>query len=278
VSASTRTVARAGFDLHYRVQGTGPPVAILAGGPGFDCDYMEPVASELAKTHQAILVELRGTGRSLPQQINRETINVRATLADLDAIREQIDVERWIVAGHSAGAVLALVYAIRYPKRIASLILMNSGPIRYASAAIEMDNVMKRLTEQERDAFHNAPHDDFGRMLEIILPGYFFDRAKIREVAPQLTPEKYHAEAARLLNTDIIPPDSDYRPALKGFSRPVLVIAGREDPLDATVQNEIHSAFENSTLHLVENCGHFPWIEQPDEFYRSVRKFLAAAR
>ena len=273
---STRSVARDGFHLHYRVYGCGSPLAILAGGPGLDCDYLEPMAREFAKSHQAILIELRGTGRSLPQQINRETITVRATIADIDTIREQIGAERWIVAGHSAGAVLGVVYAIQYSQRVASLVLMSSGPIRYASAAIEMENIMKRLTEQERSAFDNAPHEDFGRILEIILPGYFYDRSKMAEIAPQLSPEKYHVEAARLLGAGILPPNTDLRPALKDFSQPVLVIAGREDPLDATVQNEIHSALENSTLRLLENCGHFPWIEQPDEFYRSVRAFLAA--
>jgi proline iminopeptidase len=132
-------VARRGFDLHYRVHGSGEPVAILAGGPGFDCDYMEPVALKLAKTHQAILVELRGTGRSIPPAINRETVNARETLADLDAVREQMNLESWTLAGHSFGAILAMAYAIRYPQRVASLVLMNSGPIRYASAAVEME-------------------------------------------------------------------------------------------------------------------------------------------
>ena len=276
MSPIARTVARPGFDLHYRVYGTGAPFVILAGGPGFDCDYMEPVATELAKTHQAILVELRGTGRSLPPAINSETINARETIADLEAIREQMKIESWTLAGHSAGGLVAMTYAISYPERLAGLVLMNSAPIRYASAGAEMENVMMRLTPDERAALENTAHSDFGRMLEIILPGYFFDRSQAPLAAPHLRPENYHAEAGRLLGSDILPPGADLRPALKGFARPVLVIAGRQDPLDPAIQNEIHLTFKNSTLHLIERCGHFSWIEQPDEFYRSVREFLAA--
>jgi len=162
------SIARDGFDLHYRVYGAGAPIAILAGGPAFDCDYMEPVAQELAKSHQAILIALRGTGRSMPQAVNRETINLSETLADLDAIRAQMNLESWTLAGHSFGAILAMAYAIRYSDRVASLALMNSGPICYASATVEMENVTMRLTPGERDALKNTARSDFGRMLEII--------------------------------------------------------------------------------------------------------------
>lgn len=272
------TAAREGFDVYYRVFGAGAPVLILAGGPGFDCDYMEPVARELAGTRQAILVELRGTGRSMPPAITPETINTRETLADLEAIREQISLDGWTLAGHSAGAVLAMAYAIHFPQRVTSLVLMNSGPIRYASAGVEMENIKKRLTPGERDALQKASHSDFGQMLAIILPGYFYDRSQASRAASQLRPDQYHAKTGSLINRDIMPPGTDLRPALRDFPRPVLVVAGREDPQDANVQHEIHQAFKNSTLHLINNCGHFSWIEQPQEFYRALREFIGATR
>lgn len=268
------SIARDGFDVCYRVYGSGAPIAILAGGPGFDCDYMEPVAQELAKSHQAILIELRGTGRSMPAVLNRETVNLRESLADLEAIRAQMNLGSWTLAGHSFGAILAMAYAIRYPERVASLVLMNSGPICYASAAVEMENVTMRLTPGEREALKNTAHSDFGRMLEIILPGYLFDRSKMMAVASQLRPEKYHPDTGRLLGSDVMPPGTDLRPALRDFTKPVLVIAGRQDPLDPVIQGEIHGAFRNATLCLLERCGHFSWIEQPEEFYRRVRGFL----
>jgi len=269
-----RSVQRDGFDVHYRVYGAGKPIVILSGGPGFDCDYMEPVARELGKAHQAILVELRGTGRSMPPKLTAETINLKLTLADLEAIREQLKIENWTLLGHSAGAVLAMAYAGRYPQRVASLVLSNSGPIRSASAGAEMDNILMRLTPEERDELAKIPQADFGKALKILLPGYFYDRSKAVAAAPQLDPEKFHAETSRLLSADVMGPVADLRPALKDFSSPVLIIAGRQDPLDAAVQYEIHLALKNSSLRLLDRCGHFPWIEQPSEFYRSVEAFL----
>lgn len=269
------TIARDGFDLHYRAYGSGAPVVILSGGPGFDCDYMEPVALELGSEYQAILVDLRGTGRSIPPIISPETINVKLTLEDLEAIREQMGFERWTLLGHSAGAVLAMAYAGQYPERVASLVLANSGPIRRASAGAEMDNLLMRLTAEEQVAFLDAPKDDFGQALKILLPGYFYDRSQQSAVAAPLAPEKFHAQTSMLLSADIMGSEADHRPALANFARPVLIIAGRQDPLDPAVQYEIHLALKNSTLRLIDRCGHFPWIEKPKEFYAAVQEFIA---
>src|SRR5579859_3452457 len=88
-------IARDGFFLHYRVYGEGFPLLVLSGGPGLDCDYMEPVARELVSSNMAILVELRGTGRSCPPEINSQTVNYKLYLADLEALRQHLALDRW---------------------------------------------------------------------------------------------------------------------------------------------------------------------------------------
>jgi proline iminopeptidase len=258
------------------VYGAGTPLLILSGGPGFDCDYMDPVAREFGKTYRAVLVDLRGTGRSLPPTINHETVNLKLTLADLEAIRQQIGVERWAALGHSAGAVLAMAYATNYPARIATLLLANSGPIRGVSAQAEMDNLQMHLTPQERDEMAKSGSQDFGHLFKFLLPGYFYDRSHASELPAAFGPANFHAETANLLAADLFAGSGDLRPGLKDFSRPVLIIAGRQDPCDPAMQYEIHLALKNSTLQLLDRCGHFSWIEQPSEFYKSVREFLNA--
>ena len=76
-------------------------MVILSGGPGFDYDYILPVATEISKTNWAIPIELRGTGRSLPKTINPETINPKAYLSDLQALRTHLQLDRWTLLGHS---------------------------------------------------------------------------------------------------------------------------------------------------------------------------------
>jgi proline iminopeptidase len=269
-------VLYSGLQVRYRVFGTGPPIVILSGGPGFDCDYMEPVARELGKSYRTILVDLRGTGRSVPPAINHDTVNLKLTLADLEAIREQIGVARWSVLGHSAGAVLAMAYATNYPASIDSMLLVNSGPIRGASAAAEMDNVMLHLTPQERDDMSKSSAKDFGSLFKYLVPGYFYDRSHALALPPAFGPANFHEATANLLAADLFAGSGDLRPGLKDFARPVLVIAGRQDPCDPAMQYEIHLALRGSTLRLLDRCGHFSWIEQREEFYNAVREFLSA--
>jgi proline iminopeptidase len=52
-----QTVARDGFQLHFTIVGAGRPLVILSGGPGFDADYMMPVARELGREYRCILLE-----------------------------------------------------------------------------------------------------------------------------------------------------------------------------------------------------------------------------
>jgi proline iminopeptidase len=67
----------------------------------------------------------------------------------------------------------------------------------------------------------------------------------------------------------------DLRPALRRLSLPALVIAGRQDPIDPGMQYEIHLALEKSRLVILERCGHFSWLEQPEALYAAIRQFLS---
>jgi pimeloyl-ACP methyl ester carboxylesterase len=90
----------------------------------------------------------------------------------------------------------------------------------------------------------------------------------------KVSPESFPQEVMLALNRDYMGPGVDFRPKLKDFARPVLIVTGRQDPLDPAVQYEIHVALKNSQLKLIPRCGHFPWIEQPEQFYRAVWDFL----
>jgi proline iminopeptidase len=263
-------IARPGFDLHYRLFGQGKPLLVLSGGPGFDCDYLEPVARELAASNLTILVELRGTGRSRPPEINAQTVNLKLYLADLEALRESLNLDRWTVLGHSAGANLAMNYAIAFPARVKALVLVNSGPVRQSLVGAMMDNIFLRLTPEQAAAAKRAP------LFQTLLPGYFFDREKAAQMVATFRVDSYHGDVGQLMAADEMGPGMDLRPALERLSLPALVIAGRQDPLDPGMQEEIHLALKNSRLVLLDRCGHFSWLEQPAALYSAIREFVAA--
>lgn len=258
--------------------GSGKPVLILSGGPGDDCDYMMPVAMDVAKSAQAILPELRGTGRSLPPAINKQTINVAAYLEDLEALRASLRIERWSVIGHSAGGLLAMRYAVTYPQHVDKLVLLDTVPVASEFLTPLNDNIFDRLSTDERERVMAPPKSaspEAQRDVALLQATvFFFDRKLGAKVVTDIA-KTYHADVGRLLGGDLIPPGGyDLRTNLKDFERPVLVLSGRQDPMDPRMASETAAAFKHSTLRFIDRAGHFSWFEQPEHFDTTLNAFL----
>jgi proline iminopeptidase len=272
-------IRRDGFRLYYRLLGAGRPVLLLSGGPGDDCDYLMPVARIIGRYGRAVLVELRGTGRSIPPQIDSESITVSKVLDDLEALRVHLGVPRWTVLGHSAGGALALYYAAAHPERIDKLILVDGAPIASQFLDAVDDNIRVRLTPAELARVDsltaaNAPPDSITLRQ---LPALFFSRAAAMAAADAFRRGEFgrdHYEIGRLLAPQMFN-NMDLRPQLKRFRRPVLILNGRQDPIaDARTAYETHLALPTSTLQFINRAGHFPWMEQPGEFADVLTAFL----
>jgi proline iminopeptidase len=270
-------IRRDGFDLYYRTAGSGRPVLVLSGGPGDDCDYMVPVALEAAKFGEAILLEQRGTGRSVPPTLDKTTINLATYLGDMEAVRVQLNVERWTIIGHSAGGLLAMYYAAAYPDRVDKLILLDSAPIASEFLKSFQANILDRLSPEDRDRLavlekSSAPGAQ-AEMAQINAEALFFDRQVGAQVAATMR-NAWHSEVGRLLGNEISAPGYDLRQRLKGFSRPVLVLNGRQDPMDPLMAYETSAGFKNSTLRFIDRAGHMPWFEQQKQFADAIDDFL----
>jgi len=99
----------------------GIPVVFVHGGPGGGCgDYHRQFFN--ADLYRIILFDQRGCGRSTPhaELLGNTTLDL---LADMEVIRAELEVDRWLVFGGSWGATLALLYAETYPERVYGLVL-----------------------------------------------------------------------------------------------------------------------------------------------------------
>ena len=273
----TEKIPRGGFDLYYRSRGVGEPVLILSGGPGDDCNYMLPVASEIAKYAHAILLEQRGTGRSLPPQIEKSTIDLALYLEDFEALRAHLSVQRWTVVGHSAGGILAMDYAAAFPDRVDKVVLLDTAPVAFQYLTAFQDNVLDRLSLEDRNQLATLEKVDSPESRAAIAAletkALFFDRKIGEQMAGELS-SAWHADVGHLLGPEITAPGYDQRPRLKTFDRPVLVLNGRQDPMDPLMAYETSAAFRHSTLLFIDRAGHFPWFDQPKEFEKDLGDFL----
>ncbi len=121
------------FDCWHLVQGPhrihveqcgnpgGVPVLFLHGGPGSGCRPCHRQFFDPAHYH-IILFDQRGAGRSRPHGLLEDN-DTGHLLGDMEAIRERLGLERWLLFGGSWGATLALLYAQKWPERVSGLIL-----------------------------------------------------------------------------------------------------------------------------------------------------------
>jgi pimeloyl-ACP methyl ester carboxylesterase len=101
------------------VEGAGPALVVLQGGPGLTSRSVAPIAERLQDDFRVIRFEHTGW-------------SVRDVLEQMDAVRSGLGEERWFVLGHSWGAAVASLYAAAYPERVRALVLAH--PLEISTA------------------------------------------------------------------------------------------------------------------------------------------------
>lgn len=256
----------------------GAPVIITHhGAPGLG-SRAEPKASfgRLADSYRVVVFDARGSGQSE----GNGTFSHEQWAADIDALREWIGAERICMAGGSYGGFMAMEYAIRYPDRVASLVLRdtaadNSHAELARRNALASDRVSVDMAKFDRiDSGTVLDDDDLRDCWREILPLYDFDydpAAVERKVAA--TPYRYQAHNYAF-STNL--PGWDLKPQLPGITAPTLITVGRTDWITPVSCSEtIAGLIPDSRLAIFERSGHSPQIEEAEAWTKTVRDFLA---
>ena len=268
-----------GTTLHYDVIGKGEPVLLLSGGPGFSPDYLRPIAEKLKDEHRFVLLHQRGTGKSVVETYDANAISLKNLVGDVEALRQELQVEKLVIAGHSFGGILSMMYAREHPERIAALALIDSGGPTLKTVMKFNANLESRFTDEDRARIKewSDPERTKANRRRAVLeltkaktPAYFADRAK----APQLTDSMDETSFHDGVFWSVVPQmmTLDVRAGLEKVKAPVLVVHGKQDPLESA--DEVHETFPGSKLEWIEDAGHFPWLEQPERFYGVLGAFL----
>ena len=165
MSAADRPVAREQYvdrgaaRLYVREIGDGAPIIVVHGGPDFDHEYLLPDMDRLADSFRLVYYDQRGRGRSFSGR-PPDDVDLAGEIDDLDAVRQSFGFEAVAVLGHSWGALLAMEYAVRLPRRVSHLVLMNTAPASPAGALAFREELQRRRSRDQSErmsALRSAP-------------------------------------------------------------------------------------------------------------------------
>jgi proline iminopeptidase len=268
-----------GATLQYRSLGAGTPIVLVGGGSGIGAGYMWPIADGLAASgFHCVLYDQRGRGGSTAEALDKAHINVAASVADLEALRAHLGLERMTLLGHSWGAMLAAAYVAAHPERVDRLVLVGPGPLWWD---------LKFLEGYGQRLMARAPAPPPGSKPESAAATA---RAALRRVVsamiadPQSALERRHfflyayqpenAKEWDLMQADLASASFDVRPHMARWKGKALIIQGRLDALGVEHAQSVAKTFGNGQAVIVDGASHYIWWDRPDEFFAAVVGFM----
>ncbi len=277
-----RVPGRRSFE--YVAQGKGPATLLVhPGGPGLTYQYLRGLL-RLANAHlRVVLFHPRGVGSSwAPRRPSAYTIPQLAE--DVEAVRRALRIRELHLLGFSAGGFVALEYAHRYERNLASLLLCDTAgsaeEIRasyrrmLAAASPGQRARLRELTEAK--AFDS---EEYRVLAEAI--GRPFQSRFLKTMPPDWTATKLNPSVYRAMMTrsgDEFAVDGtiagwDGRRYYSKIEVPTLVVVGRYDFFfEASV--EMNERIEPAHLRVLPRSSHLTVLEQPREFLGTIREFL----
>lgn len=243
--------------LHITDKGVAerPPLIILHGGPGYDHTPYKGFFEGLRNDVQIIYLDMHGNGRSDPG--DPSSWNFDRWANDLNDFCQQLDLQNPIIFGHSFGSMVAMHFAIHYPKQLSKLILCN--PI----AKFELQKSAKKFEqlggEKSKQAFlkfwtegseesktdysqYCAPH--YGAQ-PIDEQAIFYNRLRLNMDIMQ------HFFTTLIHNFDALPKANK-------IIADTLILSGEKDPISLveTAEKLKQAIGDNASHHIVANTGH----------------------
>jgi proline iminopeptidase len=270
-----------GTELAYRVLGDGPPLVCLPGGPGRAAEYLGDLGG-LDRSRQLIRLDPRGVGASA-DPADPASLRVDRLVDDVEALRVHLGLDRFDLLAHSAGSLVATLYAAAHPHRLSHLVLVTPGLAAvglYGRPEQVLDVADRRAGEpwypEARAALERILAGDLSMdAFTASRPLYYgtWDEAAQAHATVGVTPRNQAAREGFAAGARLDPPATVA--ALAELRAPVLLLAGDRDPMvTPALVAQAAPLFGDATVVVQPGASHFPWIDDPAAFTVSIRSFL----
>ena len=267
-----------GLKLWYKVSGKGPVCFLPTPGWGPSSELYFLKLKPLESMFTMVYLDTRGSGRS--ERPDPHAYTMKNFAADLEGLREVLGIEAMWLMGHSDGARIILNYASEHGDRVEGLILVDAPA---GIASIDSGRIQRMQSRKNEPWFdkafqafqkYPATQREYDAYMKNIMPFFFSSYANLeanREVFEK-TSVSFEATKGEAQSDRASVDLAAFLPSMK---IPALVIVGMDDFVCPPAGAEyLHREIPNSKLLAIEHAGHFPWLEQPQQFFDGIRTFL----
>lgn len=279
------------LNINFTVRGKGP--IMLIGHPSSGKIGYEMSLKPLEEKFTMVYYDSRGTGKSeTPKKL--EDYSAENSVREIELLREKLGAKKIWLFGHSDQSAIALQYAVEYPKNVSGIILSGTSNVGSQNESIERRKLSENKRIKESKWFakviedwdymvaNNTTFDKNGNDISTAKTKWWtYDEETAQKVIP-IVKEITKAGRRKPIGNNYYQETPEERQKyleiqkkFKDLKTKILIINGKYDtnnlPEFAT---ELHFRLPNSKLVIIDKSGHFPWIEQSEQTFNEINKWL----
>ena len=241
--------------LYINDGGTGGIAVLFTHSFGGDNEHWKNQLKHIRETRRAVAFDFRGHGQSDAPADNDYA--VEALAADIAAVVDSLELDRFVLVGHSMGGSAAIYYAGNHPERLAGLVLEGTP------GKTDPKQAKMIVVSLESDKYQKVMHDYMKQLTNGANPQV---DSTINKGVNKLSKEASIAMVKALFEFDPIP-------ELKKYNGPRLII---ETQHEDEQPSSLHKQVPEIPKKTFEGTSHWIQLDKPSEFNKTLDEFLSS--
>lgn len=275
-----------GVNLHYVREGSGPPLILLHGWPGFWWEWHK-VIGDLAADYDVIVPDLRGYGDSEKPDLDDVSLySLEHGIDDIDALMQHLNIDRAYIVGHDWSSLLIHKFVRKYRHRV--LRVLNFDPItpNFGPFYLGFPHMSESWYSQFQQLDMAVELVTSSRTACAIYFRHFLDHWASKK--PLLTDEEFEIYVDHFMKpgnvhggfnwyrANLSVTSDPWSPRDKHISDvPIDFLWGVDDAVvPPSCSQDIPQYYNNYTMEYVEDAGHYMMVERPEIVIERVRKLF----
>jgi sigma-B regulation protein RsbQ len=252
------------------IQGTGSKSMFLVHGYGCDQNMWKFITPQFKEDYRIILIDLVGSGKSDENAYDYDKYSSLEGYADdIIEICDALNLKDICFVGHSVGAIIGLLAAVKRPALFEKLIMIGPSP-RYINDAVYFGGFSQNDIDDLMETLDSNYLGWSSAMATVIMgnPDRPELAAELEESFCQNNPEiaKHFAKVTF---------QGDNRSDLNKLTTDTLIIQSMEDAIASVkVGRYVHENIANSKFVILETTGHCPHLSDPNQTIEAMKKYL----